>query len=545
MLTAPYRYIIAICTSLIVTMSAHAACPPGDTWAYDDLEAAELAYANIDEDGLSAVATALGQELSCVTRVVTPEEAAAIHQAEGLRAFLANELDDAQACFARSNGLQPKRPLPADIAPAGSRLATLLAAATSSPSMETGRLALGPGLTSYVDGWKGAYFPAHGPYVLQITDAGGAVLWSGYIRFGADPPDLNALSSAGAAAATGPPTALEPSPWDDAAASPPITGLPSGPSKLAAVLADAERAFKAGDFPHALRFTRTAEDLAPTEPQPVSTEELSRIYLLRAAILLAKGEEEDKALDQLRSALVLSSQTSYDPALFPSEDWEAILEALRGEVTSRAHVPAEALAQSKIFVDGASMEAEDASPILEGRHLLQMACQDGLYHGAWADLPAPSLPPICDGGPVVEIPRTDTSNGEQADRTSERRWDILVGLGLPSQVRFDVVPDRGRHWNTGLATEFYADRVVAFSAIVGRRIALDGDLGVELAAGPAMYMNGALLQPQSDGALYAQVSSSLDYQPGQGHLHVFLGGGVTEGALYRWVWPRAEVAWAW
>ena len=144
------------------------------------LEAAQRDLGDLDSDGFLDKTADLAQRLPCLAGVLTPPQAARLHQVFGLRAWLGRQTGDARAAFASSKASDPDYVFPFWLLPPSHELRDVYAEAEPD-------LAILPVLPAkagdlYFDGVPATVRPQLRPVVLQITDADGKVLTSTWLR---------------------------------------------------------------------------------------------------------------------------------------------------------------------------------------------------------------------------------------------------------------------------------------------------------------------------------------------------------------------------
>ena len=160
---------------------------------------------------------------------------------------------------------------------------------------------------------------------------------------------------------------------------------PVSAADLPADLEAARASVTAGDTDAALEQLSVAEDNATENQGPVPARVLSQLWHLRGAAYFLEGG--DRHLDAWRVALVLDNELPWDEAVVTdSVAWD-LFEALRREVRGRPEVDLQiptALGAARLYVDGVRKRPGDGG-VQEGRHLGQVECPDGTFHGKWTD----------------------------------------------------------------------------------------------------------------------------------------------------------------
>ncbi len=152
--------------------------------ASDDLLGA---YSRVDPRAFGDHAARFEAALPCLDALVTPREAALVHRQHALIRFVRGQVELAVASLAAAKSLDPDWSPPEALFPMGHPIRSLYAGASRSmATSEIGQRATG----WFVDGYPSTVAPLERPFVLQATDEGGAVVWSGYVTSFTDVPDL-------------------------------------------------------------------------------------------------------------------------------------------------------------------------------------------------------------------------------------------------------------------------------------------------------------------------------------------------------------------
>ncbi len=203
-----------ILTLLTALVAPTYACAP--TEIESAVQEGLIAFATMDEDGVSDAVAAVDAKLACQSAPVTPATAAQVHRMHGLKSFLEADTDAAKRAFAAALALDPTTQLPTKIAPDGGKLARLYAE-SALPAGATTALGLGADYRGYVDGTESSKRPTDRPAVVQLSSYD-VVKYSGWLT-SASPIPAQFQPSAAVAAAQ-PKAAAEPAKEPKAAPEP-------------------------------------------------------------------------------------------------------------------------------------------------------------------------------------------------------------------------------------------------------------------------------------------------------------------------------------
>jgi hypothetical protein len=166
---------------------AHAACP-GPTRSADVIrfvEAAELAFVDLDDVRLRMERDRAIQAVLCLGEVAHPPHTAALLRLEGVFAVVNGNEAFAVDAFRSALTVQPNAPLKAALAPVGGPLHALYERARATPPLTwtlppSGRLL-------FVNGSVGQFAPM-GLALLQVVEPDGRLAWTGLVTGPADAP---------------------------------------------------------------------------------------------------------------------------------------------------------------------------------------------------------------------------------------------------------------------------------------------------------------------------------------------------------------------
>ncbi|HHO51881.1 MAG TPA: hypothetical protein ENK18_13625 [Deltaproteobacteria bacterium] len=145
-------------------------------------ELAVLAYADLDEAGLHAELALVEASIACLGEIVMPTDAAALHRAAALGAFVQSDEVGALAAYRAARRLQPQFRLPTSLAPPGGPISDLYSNAEVWAEPEPYTLPDTPEGTVYVDGVQGLEAPRDLPALVQVVRPDGSMRWSRVIR---------------------------------------------------------------------------------------------------------------------------------------------------------------------------------------------------------------------------------------------------------------------------------------------------------------------------------------------------------------------------
>ncbi len=173
-----------------MTSLAFGADCPSDTFAeaLHQAGAVELAFANLDDAGFDSAAGAMSDSLPCVRTQLAPGDAAQLHRAMGLTAFVAGNPSNSRKSWAALRSLQPGWKPPASLMPDGHPIRDIWDAAE--PTDAAGELGGAPEGGWVIDGARSTVAPQGRAFVVQGFDAQGGVAYTGYHRTIASVPDL-------------------------------------------------------------------------------------------------------------------------------------------------------------------------------------------------------------------------------------------------------------------------------------------------------------------------------------------------------------------
>lgn len=194
----------ALALLLLAAPPVHASCPSTATAVSMSLGAAEAAFAAMDDGALAAAVAQAEADAGCLGERPAPSVIARLHRAEGLRAFVAGDMEGAQRAFAAARALEPDYSFPPDLIPAGHPLLAAYTALPPAPADTTTLAAPAAGHLE-LDGQTGVHRPEDRPVLVQLLDRQDVVQASTYLKPGealfdyalASPPAARAPSPRG------------------------------------------------------------------------------------------------------------------------------------------------------------------------------------------------------------------------------------------------------------------------------------------------------------------------------------------------------------
>lgn len=198
-----------------------------------------------------------------------------------------------------------------------------------------------------------------------------------------------------------------------------LLALHAPPAQAGQVEDDVRKALEAikdGDFETAQQLLDQAEANVATTTSVVLGSSLASIWYYRGVLEYYNGDPNKKTLELWRMALLADLSFPFDTTLVADQEPRDLFEALRLEVSSRPHYDGgmdESQGAVKVFVDGQLLHPY--SLIVGGRHLVQVACEDGVMRTAWYDFGSPpDYYAMCtEGGGLAQ--GGGTPGGEEGD----------------------------------------------------------------------------------------------------------------------------------
>lgn len=176
---------------VLVHAGAEAACLPDAAARVAQASGqVEHAFSTLDDAAFDAAAAELAEQLPCVRAVLTPVDAARVHRAQALVAFVGGDASGSGRAWGAVRALQPAWEPSASLLPADHPARRLWEQAQ--PGARAHTLGAHPGGEWLVDGAPAAAVPAERAFVLQGVDAAGGVVHSGYHWSPATLPVLSA-----------------------------------------------------------------------------------------------------------------------------------------------------------------------------------------------------------------------------------------------------------------------------------------------------------------------------------------------------------------
>lgn len=225
-------------------------------------------------------------------------------------------------------------------------------------------------------------------------------------------------------------------------------------------LEQARVAILAGDWKAAEAALDDADDAAPDSPAVLVSADITRLEFYRGAVAWNSGDR-DGALPLWRKAITLNTKFLPLPDVLPDLEGQDAYYALVSEVTSYPSMPLAVPDDTTavIFVDGIRPEVDQEVP--EGRHFIQIRCEDASLQGAWYTYgpPPPDYLALC-RGESYPVPRRSPERVARAPRATRpglagdiAGWSLLtVGAGLIGT---------GAWWNFSVLNPLWNEGVVA------------------------------------------------------------------------------------
>ncbi len=142
-----------------------------------------------------------------------------------------------------------------------------------------------------------------------------------------------------------------------------------------------------GDYDGALDALDRAETEAGKTETVVLGSTLAGIWFYRGAVEYHSGDRSEAMLRDLRAALVIDLEYSFDREAIPDPETDDLFYALRSEVGQRPKYESgarEDAVDARIFVDGHLMTEYDY--VRRGNHLVQVMCPNGKVETEWMEI---------------------------------------------------------------------------------------------------------------------------------------------------------------
>ncbi len=237
-----------------------------------------------------------------------------------------------------------------------------------------------------------------------------------------------------------------------------------------------------------------AESAAAGLTSVVTPSTLAKLSLYRGVAYRMQKDSKGRDMEAWRQALVFDLQLVWDEGALKNDEAQDLFEALRAEVRDRKKVdPAvpEATGAAKIFVDGQRVKSGDK--VLEGRHLGQITCPDGVTHGAWTDFAKPvKWFKMCPGGVDTAV--------VVAEAPVEDEWgDVGPAFGAPVAEPPPPAVTKAAPAKTAPAKTEPVAKVGEPVAKVGEPVEVDGGVGT-LGEDGVLYVRRKIHWPLIIGA---------------------------------------------
>lgn len=165
--------------ALFVAVAA-AACPATSADVQTALEDAEVAFGGMDLAAFRAATDRATEEVGCLSDALPRSLAARLHRAEGLRAFVDNDVVKATAAFASARAIEPRYEFPEALVPAEHPVRERYVQQDPGSGGEKVLAAPADGQIE-VDGRPGAARPSARPVVAQWVKGDGSIPASAYL----------------------------------------------------------------------------------------------------------------------------------------------------------------------------------------------------------------------------------------------------------------------------------------------------------------------------------------------------------------------------
>lgn len=205
----PAVLVLSLLVSLVGASPARAACPSTGATLLQTAAQATAGYQARDKAAVQAAAQALQADLLCVVTVLDPDQAAAVHRALALSAFLDGRAEATRLAFRSARLADPTWELPTSLAPEGHPLRAAWQDAGAGAEGGAEPLGQRPDRRTWVDGRPATERPTDRPVVLQADLLNGTMVGSSYLPAGEALPSWAQVQ--GVALST-PPTVRRPSP---------------------------------------------------------------------------------------------------------------------------------------------------------------------------------------------------------------------------------------------------------------------------------------------------------------------------------------------
>ena len=145
----------------------------------EQIGVAEQAFVALDVSTFNNARRSAASTLSCEGELVPAGDVARYHRVVALGAFVDRQDERALAAFRSALVADPQIGLPGSFPP-GHPLFVLLDTARNTPNGAVGSVVVPQGLVGYVDGSRTVIAATDRPLLVQVTDATGHVLFTGY-----------------------------------------------------------------------------------------------------------------------------------------------------------------------------------------------------------------------------------------------------------------------------------------------------------------------------------------------------------------------------
>ncbi len=169
-------------------------CPVSPDALDEVLDEAVAAYAALDSSAFGVARDEARVAVGCLSGPLTAAQAGAYHRMEGLNGLLSRDERRMLDAFRASVAVDPYWEMPESLAPEGHPLRQAYDQARESPPASTVTVRTPSCTLLVVDGVQTPVRPRDRPAILQLlAEVDDAVLWSGYLPSGVEPPGWMSL----------------------------------------------------------------------------------------------------------------------------------------------------------------------------------------------------------------------------------------------------------------------------------------------------------------------------------------------------------------
>lgn len=171
--------LVALFVALFVG-AAHAECPAHLAALDASLDRVQAAFSRLDTEGFARESDEVMRDAGCLVEPIVPSEAARLHRASGLRAFVSGREADAREAFAAAAAIEPAFRFPESFVPPEHPIRRLYDAADSGSraALDVPPPALGQ---LQFDGVPSLRRPTDRPTLAVLVGTSGEVIESAYL----------------------------------------------------------------------------------------------------------------------------------------------------------------------------------------------------------------------------------------------------------------------------------------------------------------------------------------------------------------------------